>query len=281
MAQAYFPEKEYLVNDNSINLTDTHCHLDMDAYGADLDLVLSRAASAGVGTIVTIGIDAESSKQAVRIADRHAHVYAAIGIHPHDAARAAEEDFQTITELATHKKVVAYGEIGLDYAKNYSPKTIQQQIFSRQLHLAKKLNLPVIIHDREAHEDTLCLLREHAPYPAGGIMHCFSGDMFFAEKIMELGFFISIPGIVTFKNAYSLHEVAAAIPLAAMLIETDGPFLTPVPYRGKRNEPAFIVYTAQKIADLAGVSLQEVATATTANARSIFHFNQTQPSHAL
>ncbi len=265
----------------TINLTDTHCHLDMDAYSADLDLVLDRAANAGVDAVVTIGIDAKSSQQAVLLAQRYTRVYAAVGIHPHDAANTTEEDFKTIMELASQKKVVGYGEIGLDYAKKYSPKTIQQQVFSRQLQMAVELNLPVIIHDREAHEDTLCLLKEHAPYPAGGIMHCFSGDMSFAEKVLELGFFISIPGIVTFKNAASLHEVAATIPLTAMLIETDGPFLTPVPFRGKRNEPAFIVYTAQKIADLAGISLQEVAAATTANAQSIFHFNELQSSHAL
>ncbi len=269
------------MTDTTFKLTDTHCHLDMDAYSADLDLVLNRADQAGVGTIVTIGIDATSSKQAVQLARRHARVYAAVGIHPHDAANATDEDFKTIMELASHEKVVGYGEIGLDYAKKYSPKTIQQQVFSRQLQLAAELNLPVIIHDREAHEDTLCLLKEHAPYPAGGVMHCFSGDMSFAEKILELGFFISIPGIVTFKNANSLHEVAATLPLESMLIETDGPFLTPVPYRGKRNEPAFIVYTAQKIADLAGVSLREIAATTTANAQSIFHFNEIQPSHAL
>ena len=261
------------MTDTSLNLTDTHCHLDMDAYSADLDLVLARAGQAGVGTIVTIGIDAESSKQAVQLAERHAQVYAAVGIHPHAAAHTTDQDFRTIMELASHEKVVGYGEIGLDYAKNFSSKTSQQQVFSRQLHMAKELNLPVIIHDREAHEDILCILKEQAPYPAGGIMHCFSGDISFAEKILELGFFISIPGIVTFKNADSLHEVAASLPLKSMLIETDGPFLTPVPYRGKRNEPAFLLYTAQKIADLAGRSLQEVAAATTANARSIFHLN--------
>ena len=269
------------MTNNTINLIDTHCHLDMDAYSADLDLVLHRAAHAGVGTIVTIGIDAASSKQAVRLAERYAQVYAAVGIHPHDAANATEEDFRTMTELATHKEVVGYGEIGLDYAKNYSPKTIQQQIFSRQLQLARELNLPVIIHDREAHKDTLCLLKEHAPYPAGGIMHCFSGDMSFAEKIMELGFLISIPGIVTFKNAHSLHEVAATLPLESMLIETDGPFLTPAPYRGKRNEPGYIIHTARKIADLAGVTLQEVAAATTANAQSIFKLNAINSANGL
>ncbi|HHB75544.1 MAG TPA: TatD family deoxyribonuclease [Desulfobulbus sp.] len=253
----------------------------MDAYSADLDLVLNRAADAGVSAIITIGIDAASSKQAVKLAERFTQIYAAVGIHPHDAANATEEDFKIMTELAAHDKVVGYGEIGLDYAKKYSPKKIQQQIFSRQLQLAKELNIPVIIHDREAHEDTLCLLQEHAPYPAGGIMHCFSGDMTLAEKIMDLGFLISIPGIVTFKNAYSLHEVAATLPLGSMLIETDGPFLTPVPYRGKRNEPGYIIHTAQKIAELAGIPLRHVAAATTANAQSIFKFQVMKQSNAL
>jgi len=269
------------VTSDRINLIDTHCHLDMDVYSADLDLVLARAADAGVRAIITIGIDAASSKQAVRLAERFTQLYAVVGIHPHDAANATEEDFKIVTELAAHEKVVGYGEIGLDYAKNYSPQTIQQQVFSRQLQLAKKLNLPVIIHDREAHEDTLCLLQEHAPYPAGGIMHCFSGDMALAEKIMDLGFFISIPGIVTFKNAHSLHGVAANLPLDSMLIETDGPFLTPVPYRGKRNEPGYLIHTAQKIADLAGVALQELAAATTANAKSIFQLNAINSANGL
>ncbi len=269
------------MTNNTLDLIDTHCHLDMDAYSADLDLVINRAVEAGVKTIITIGIDAASSKQAVRLARHYPPIYAAVGIHPHDAAHATEKDFRTITELATHDKVVGYGEIGLDYAKDYSPKTIQQQVFSRQLQLAKVLNLPVIIHDREAHEDTLCLLKKHAPYPAGGIMHCFSGNISFAEKIIELGFLISIPGIVTFKNADSLHEVATILPLKSMLIETDGPFLTPVPYRGKRNEPGYIIHTAQKIAELAGITLREVAEATTANAQSIFNLKTLESSNVL
>ncbi len=259
--------------DNTIALIDTHCHLDMDAYAQDLDAVMARAAATGVRSVITIGIDIQSSKKALQIADRYPRVFAAVGIHPHAAEKVTEDDFRSLAGLTTHKKVVGLGEIGLDYARQYAPEDVQQYIFSRQLKLAKKLSLPVIIHDREAHEDTLLLLNKYAPYPAGGVMHCFSGDKTFAEKIIALGFFISIPGIVTFKNAASLQEVVTDLPLESMLIETDGPFLAPVPYRGKRNEPGYVIHTAEKIAELTGLDIKKIAAATTRNARSLFHLN--------
>ena len=253
-----------------ISLIDTHCHLDMDAYREDLDAVVDRAAQAGISSIVTIGIDLESSRKAIDIAARHKSVYATIGIHPHDAEQATENDLIQLVELATHEKVVGYGEIGLDYAKLYSPKKRQQEIFHQQLALAKRLQLPVIIHDRDAHEDTLNILQEHAPFPRGGILHCFSGDLDFAKKILELKFYISIPGIVTFKNAMALQEVAEKIPLESMLLETDGPFLAPVPFRGKRNEPAYVRHTAEKVAELRQIAIADLAEVTSANARNIF-----------
>ncbi len=252
------------------SLIDTHCHLDMDAYQEDLDAVFDRAAQVGISSIVTIGIDLESSRRAIDIATQHKSVYATIGIHPHDAEQATENDLIRLAGLAAHEKVVGYGEIGLDYAKLYSPKKRQQEIFHRQLVLAKRLELPFIIHDRDAHEDTLNILQEHAPFPRGGILHCFSGDLEFAKKILDLKFYISIPGIVTFKNAKALQEVAEKIPLESMLLETDGPFLAPVPFRGKRNEPAYLCHTAKKIADLRQIALAELAEVTSANARNIF-----------
>jgi len=224
-----------------------------------------------VTNIITIGIDKASSKQAVLLAERYPSIYASVGVHPHDAAGVNDSDFDEIAQLSTHKKVVGYGEIGLDYAKMYSPKEIQQQVFSRQLTLAQELNLPVIIHDRDAHEDTLAILKRHAPFPAGGVMHCFSGDIELAEQVVELGFFVSIPGIVTFKNAAALQEVARALPLQSMLIETDGPFLAPVPFRGKRNTPELILHTAKKIAQLRDTTLEAVAAQTTDNARALFN----------
>jgi len=243
----------------------------MEAFAPDLDEVLNRAHRAGVTNIITIGIDKASSVQAVTLAERYPSIYASVGIHPHDAAGVNDTDFDEIAQLSAHEKVVGYGEIGLDYAKMYSPKNIQQQIFSRQLDLAKELDLPVIIHDRDAHEDTLKTLRHHAPFPAGGVMHCFSGDIELAKQVVELGFFISIPGIVTFKNAKALQQVAVDLPLQSMLIETDGPFLAPVPFRGKRNTPELLLHTAEKIAQLRNTTLAEIATQTTDNTRALFN----------
>lgn len=254
-----------------IELIDSHCHLDMEAFEQDLDQVLDRAHRAGVTNIITIGVDKASSVQAVKLAERYSSIYASVGIHPHDAAGVNDTDFDEIARLSAHEKVVGYGEIGLDYAKMYSPKEIQQQIFSRQLTLAKELNLPVIIHDRDAHEDTLTILKRHAPFSDGGVMHCFSGDIELAEQVVELGFFISIPGIITFKNAKALQQVACEVPLQSMLIETDGPFLAPVPFRGKRNTPELLLHTAEKIAQLRNTTLEAIAAQTTDNARALFN----------
>lgn len=253
-----------------MELIDSHCHLDMEPYKRDLDQVLARARAEGVSRVVTIGIDRSSSQAALELADRYPSVHATVGIHPHDAESASEQELRAVAELASRPGTVAWGEIGLDYAKKYSPAESQRQVFARQLELARDLDLPVIIHDRDAHRDTLEILKRHEPYPAGGVMHCFSGDTALAREIMELGFFLSIPGIVTFKNARQLQQVAADIPLESMLLETDGPFLAPVPHRGKRNEPAFLIHTARKVAELRGISVEEVARATTANTRRLF-----------
>ncbi len=254
-----------------ITLIDSHCHLNMEAFEQDLDQVLDRAHRAGVTNIISIGIDKASSVQAVQIAERYPSIYASVGVHPHDSAAVNDTDFDEIAQLSAHEKVVGYGEIGLDYAKMYSPKEIQQQVFSRQLALAQELKLPVIIHDRDAHEDTLKILKQHAPFPAGGVLHCFSGDITFAEQVVELGFFVSIPGIVTFKNAQALQQVAVDLPLQSMLIETDGPFLAPVPFRGKRNTPELLLHTAEKIAQLRNTTLAEIAAQTTDNTRTLFN----------
>ena len=253
-----------------IELIDSHCHLDMEAYEQDLYQVIEQAIEAGVSEIITIGINPTSSQMAVQLAEHYPSVYATVGIHPHDADRVNENDYKEIAGLAGHKKVVGYGEIGLDYAKLYSAKDTQQQVFIRQLSMAKEFGLPVIIHDRDAHQDTLRTLRQAGPFPAGGVMHCFSGDMALADQVLDLGFFISIPGIVTFKNAVSLQQVAREIPLQSMLIETDGPFLAPIPYRGKRNMPHLLSHTAEKIAQLRNTTLVEIAKQTTANAKALF-----------
>lgn len=251
-------------------LIDTHCHLDMEAYHTDLDAVLSSAAHHGVGSVITIGIDNQSSQQAVQLAHRYPKVFATVGFHPHDAAEATPEALQQLADLATDPKVVGFGEIGLDYVKNYAPQEVQRKVFTEQLHLAKDLDLPVVIHDREAHADVCRLIEAAGPFPRGGVMHCFSGDRNLAERMIDMGFAISIPGVVTFANAQVLHEVVRCIDLRFLLLETDGPYLAPVPFRGKRNEPKLMVLTAQKVADLKGIPLDDVAEMTTANATRLF-----------
>jgi len=256
-------------------LVDTHCHLDMRGY-EDLDDIIASAADQGVGGIITIGIDVQSSRHAVTIARRYKNVWATIGIHPHNAENTSPEHFNQLATLALDKsnKVVGYGEIGLDYAKNYAPKERQIKEFVHQLHLAKDLKLPVIIHDRDAHEDTLQLLKQHGPFPDGGVMHCFSGDSALADQVIDLGFYISIPGIITFKKSATLQQVAREIPLEHIILETDGPFLAPVPYRGKTNRPEYLAFTAQKVADLKGISLDDVARITTENSKTLFKIYQ-------
>lgn len=256
-------------------LIDTHCHLDMDAYADDVDAVVRSAAASGVAGIITVGIDPESSKQAVAIARRFPFVWATAGIHPHHAADAGPAQYAELAGLVADKanKVVGYGEIGLDYARNYAPAEVQQKVFSAQLGLARELGLPVIIHDRDAHADTLRLLRENGPFPAGGVMHCFSGDAALARQVMDLGFYVSVPGIVTFSKSEVLQQMARDIPLTRMLLETDGPFLAPVPFRGMTNRPEYLVYTAQKIAELREIPLSEVARQTSRNAIALFHLD--------
>ena len=256
-------------------LIDSHCHLDMKAYRNDLEAVIRRASEHGVAGVVTIAIDVASSEAAVALSKRFNTVRATIGIHPHDTEKAESGDLQKLADLADRhcEVIVAYGEIGLDYVKDYSRPDIQRSLFKQQLGLARELKLPVIIHDREAHNDCLAIIKDAGPFECGGIMHCFSGNLEFAKKIIDFNFHISIPGIVTFKNSRDLQEVAALIPLNKMLVETDGPFLAPVPYRGKRNEPVYTLYTAEAIAQLRGTTITEIAGQTSANACSLFDYD--------
>ncbi|WP_245695002.1 TatD family hydrolase [Desulforhopalus singaporensis] len=254
-------------------MVDTHCHLDMDGYQDDFAGVLKRAKQCHVKNIITIGIDLSSSKRAVQLAQSYKQITAAIGTHPHDVANMTDETYQKLEQLYTANRthIVGYGEIGLDYVKQHSPPEVQREHFEKQLELAARLKLPVIIHNREADHDTLDILKRAAPLEAGGIMHCFSGDCHMAKKIMDLGMLISIPGIVTFKNAKKLMEVAATIPLSKMVLETDGPFLAPTPFRGKRNEPAYVGYTAARVAELRNTTTDRIARVTTDNAYKLFN----------
>lgn len=255
-------------------LIDSHCHLDMNAYQEDLDSVLKRAVDNQVHGIVTIGTDLSSSLVAVNLARKHSMLRAAIGVHPHDAKDVKQDDLSKLAFLAEKHKdvVVGYGEIGLDYAKKYSEPEVQRTVFRQQLRLAKELNLPIIIHDRDAHQDCLKIIKEEGPFDHGGIMHCFSGNLDFASKVIDCNLLISIPGIVTYKNARDLREVASQIPMDKMLLETDGPFLAPVPYRGKRNEPVYTLFIAEAIAKMRSTSLETIADRTSANACRLFKY---------
>ncbi len=255
---------------NGAVLIDTHCHLDMSAYQADCEAVLARALAAGVTRVISVGIDLASSRRAIALAEHYEGVYATVGVHPHNVAELSEGDYAELQGLCRHPKVVAYGEVGLDYVKNFCPVALQKEHFGRQVALAGELQLPLVIHDREAHGEIIEMLESAGPFLAGGVMHCFSGDGAFARRVLALGFHISIPGVVTFAKAEMLQEAVREIPLGSLVLETDGPFLAPAPRRGKRNEPCLLVYTAQKVAELKGISLDEVARQTTMNAVRLF-----------
>ena len=258
-------------------LIDTHCHLDFPDYDIDREEVIQRAVHAGVTHMITIGIDLSTSRSAVEIAASHPFVSAAVGVHPHHVSDLTSVELDEIVRLAADPVVVAYGEIGMDTVRNYAPLDVQRQKFREQVRLAKGLNLPMIIHDREAHADILAVLEKNAPFPSGGVIHCYSGDSALAEQFMQLGFYISIPGVVTFNKAEDLQEAVRRIPLTSMLVETDAPFLSPMPKRGRRNEPLHVLYTANKIAELKGVGLDEVARITTENAVDLFHIGNCLP----
>ena len=251
-------------------LIDTHAHLEMREFSDDRDDVIQRAREAGVEYIVTIGTTVESSRDAVMLADKYDFIYAAVGIHPHEVKDILHPAYEILRHFAQHKKVVAYGEVGLDYHYEHSPRTDQKRKFRDMLREARELGLPVIIHDRDAHEDTLQILSEEWSPDLGGVMHCFSGDTEMANKVIEMGLSISVAGPVTFPKAESLREVVRQIPIEHLLIETDSPYLAPQAVRGKRNEPAYVRHTAAAIAAIKGLSFDDVARITSFNAMQLF-----------
>jgi TatD DNase family protein len=251
-------------------LIDTHAHLEMREFDDDRDDVIKRAREAGVEYIVTIGTTVESCRDAVMLADKHDFIYAAIGIHPHEVKDILHPAYEVIRRFAKHKKVVAYGEIGLDYYYEHSSRTDQKRKFRDMLREAGELKLPIIVHDRDAHEDMLRILTEEWPPGLGGVMHCFSGDVEMAKTLIDRGFLISIAGPVTFPKAESLREVVRQIPIEHLLIETDAPYLSPVPMRGKRNEPAFVRHTAEAVARIKGLTVDDVGRITSFNAMQLF-----------
>ncbi|MDR4888496.1 TatD family hydrolase [Fredinandcohnia sp. QZ13] len=251
-------------------LIDTHAHLNAIQYQEDLEEVIERALSEGVERIVVVGFDRETITRAIELAEQYEFIYATVGWHPVDAIDMTDEDLTWIEELSAHPKVVALGEMGLDYHWDKSPKDIQKEVFRKQIALAKKVKLPIIIHNREATADIIEILQEENASEVGGIMHCFTGSVEVAKQCIDMNFYISFGGPVTFKNAKKPKEVAAEIPLDRLLIETDCPYLTPHPFRGKRNEPSYVKYVAEQIAELKGVSFEEIAQKTSDNAMRFF-----------
>jgi TatD DNase family protein len=254
-------------------LIDTHAHLDLPEFEKDLPRVIQRATEAGVTTILTVGIEPASCIKTLEIAEAYPHIFAIIGIHPHHAAEVGKKELGDLQDLARHPKVKAWGEIGLDFFRNLSPPAIQKEKFHQQIQIGKELGLPLVIHSRSATQETISILQEERAGEQGGVIHCFSGDEKTARRYLDMGFVISIPGVITFQKAQGLREVVKGLPTEGFIIETDAPFLAPVPHRGKRNEPAFVRFTAETIAQVRGQDMAEVAAITTANARRVFNIN--------
>jgi TatD DNase family protein len=268
-----------------VNLVDTHCHLDAQYFPHGAADVLSRAGAVGVGGFVVVGVgrDLAPARAAVAIARAHSdRASAAVGIHPHDAVTWSEEAHAELASLAGDPAVAAVGEIGLDYHYDHSPRDTQRAVFARLIGLARTAKKPIVVHTREAAADTLDILDREGARDVGGVIHCFSEDRAFAERALDLGFDLSFSGIVTFKGATSVHEVAAWAPLDRILVETDSPYLAPVPLRGKPCEPAYIVHTARRVAELRKMTVEALADATTANAERRFGrlFSSTASSNA-
>jgi TatD DNase family protein len=248
-----------------VNLVDSHCHLDDKQFAEDREAVIERAQAAGVSRLMAIGTGdgPPDLETAIRLADAYPAFYATVGVHPHDAAKSTSATFDRLRDLLSHPKVLALGEIGLDYHYDFSPRDTQRSVFIRQLELASAAGKPIVIHTREAWNDTTEIIRKH--YTGGGIFHCFTGGPAEATEALDLGFHLSFGGVLTFPKAEPVREAARLAPLERLLIETDAPYLAPVPHRGKRNEPAFVLETARKLAEIRLISLQEAADATTRN----------------
>lgn len=250
---------------------DTHAHLDDQVYDQDREQMIQRIKEAGVKYVCNVGYDLPSSRRSFQLAHKYEFIYAAVGVHPHDVLSVNENTWVEIKEMCKDIKVVAIGEIGLDYYRDLSPRENQQEIFRRQINLARELGKPVIIHDRDAHGDVMSILKEEKASDVGGILHCFSGSWEMARECLEMGFYISFAGPVTFKNAGKVKEISTKVPLDKLLIETDSPYLTPEPYRGKRNESSYVVHVAREIANLREIDLQELGRIATENALKVFN----------
>jgi TatD DNase family protein len=251
---------------------DTHTHLQFESYDEDRELVIQRAIKNDIEAIITIGTDIKSSGDALDLAQKFVVVYASVGIHPNDCMNTSETDLDEIEKMAQRDKAIAIGEIGLDYYRLYTPKEKQQDVLRKQVRFARKLGLPIIIHNRDAHEDIYNVLKEEKAEEISGVFHSFSGDIKFLESILALNYHVSFTGPVTFKNT-NYNKLIECVPLEQLLLETDSPFLAPVPFRGKRNEPSYIRYIAEKIAQVKGTTTDKLAEITSDNAKNLFHLS--------
>ena len=252
-------------------LVDSHCHLDFPDFAGEMEAVMVRAAEAGVGTMLSIGTKLAKFPQVRALAEAYPHVFCTVGVHPHEAGKEAELTLETLCALADHPKVVGFGESGLDYYYEYSPKVEQQRCFRIHIEAARRMKLPLVIHTRDADEDMITILREEMAAGAfSGLIHCFSSGQALAEAALDVGMYLSFSGILTFKAADAVRDVAMHAPLDRILVETDSPYLAPIPRRGKRNEPSYVAYTAQKLAEIRNVTLGEITEATTENFFRLF-----------
>ena len=252
-------------------LIDTHVHLNAEQYNEDLEAVIDRARDNSIEKMVVVGCDRESIERTMEMIDEYDDIYGVIGWHPVDAIDCTDDDLKWIEELSKHEKIVGIGETGLDYHWDKSPKDVQKELFRKQIALAKRVNLPIIIHNRESTADCVEILKEEDAHEVGGIMHAFSADERTADEIIAMNFYVSLGGPVTFKNAQLPKDIAVHVPLDRLLVETDAPYLTPHPYRGKRNEPAHVKLVAEKIAELRNISYEALGQATTENAERLFN----------
>jgi TatD DNase family protein len=253
-------------------LIDSHAHIQGKEYAGEVEAVIARAGEVGVEKIIAVGGagDMSSNTEAVALAKTFPDIYATVGMHPHDAKDVGADELKKLKDLAAAPKVIAVGETGLDYYYDHSPREVQRRVFAEFIHLARETGLPIVVHERDAAQDVADLLRTEGAGKLRGAIHCFTGDYEAACTYLDLGFYISFTGIITFKNAGPLREVVRKVPLERMLVETDSPYLTPVPHRGKRNEPAYVRYVAETVASIMGLSLEEVARVTTENVRELF-----------
>ena len=253
-------------------LIDSHAHIQSKEYAGEVEAVIERARAAGVEKIIAVGGagDMSSNTEAITLADSFSNVYATVGMHPHDAKDVGAHELQTLKELAASPKVVAVGETGLDYYYSHSPHDVQRRVFSQFIHMARETDLPIVVHERDAAPEAAELLRSEGLGKLRGVIHCFTGNYEAACAYLDLGFYLSFTGIITFKNADPLRDVVRRVPLERMLVETDSPYLTPVPHRGKRNEPAHVRWVAETIAKVKGIDFEEVAETTTRNVQDLF-----------